>query len=155
MKSPAGPKSSEGSQAKSAASASHLSVADINAMNVANFKETAKKIIMATGYSIQSDVRFPGDHDYIDGNAVNYIVKSSGGKNGGGEKVFSIRRFDSEVDKMAVGTFIDWIEEKGIKSAIFVATNSFDKSAVPLIQKTPNIKFVDQNGLAKVLVRVK
>ena len=155
MKAPNGPKTAASGQTKTAASSSHLSVADINAMNVANFKETAKKIIMATGYSIQSDVRFPGDHDYIDGNAVNYIVKSSGGKNAGGEKVFSIRRFDSEVDKMAIGTFIDWIEEKGIKSAIFVATNNFDKSAVPLIQKTPNIKFVDQNGLAKVLMRVK
>ena len=142
--------------AKSAGSVgSHLTVAKLNEMDVRLFKETSQKIIAAVGYNIVSDVRFPGDHDYIDGNAVNYIVKSAEGGKSGGNKVFSIRRFDSEVDRMAVGQFLDWIEEKGIRNAIYVASNSFDKTVIPIIQKTPNVKFIDQNGLSKMLMRIK
>ncbi|MBR3731146.1 MAG: restriction endonuclease, partial [Spirochaetales bacterium] len=54
-----------------------------------------------------------------------------------------------------VGTFIDWLEEKGIHNGIYVVTNSFGKSAVSLIQKTPNVKFIDQNGLSKILMHIK
>ncbi|MBR6060695.1 MAG: tetratricopeptide repeat protein [Spirochaetales bacterium] len=153
MKSPANT-GNGGGEAKKSASASHLSVADINNMNVTSFKEIAKKIIMATGYAIQSDIRFQGDHDYMNGNAVNYVVKPTDGSKGG-NKEFSIRRFSAEVDQMDVGTFIDWLEEKGIHNGIYVVTNSFGKSAVSLIQKTPNVKFIDQNGLSKILMHIK
>jgi len=133
---------------------STLSVEKINQMPTKDFKEIARKLVVTLGFEIKAEPKFQGDTEYLDGNAINFLVEQGGG----GKKkeiLFTMRRYDDEVPELSVGNFLDWLEERGISQGVFIATSMFSKQVLHLAQEYQNVKFIDKNGLAKMLGRIR
>jgi restriction endonuclease Mrr len=118
------------------------------------FKELSRKLIQTIGYYIKSEPKFPGDDDYIDGNAINFYtvpIKNPKIKN---DILITVRRYKEVVPELSVSRFMDWLEENGKTQGIFIASVSYSTQALKIIQSAPNVRFIDRVGLSKILGRI-
>ncbi len=143
-----------GSILPKARSYSYNTVNRINEMNSKDFKDLSRKLIRNIGYVIKSEPRFYGDTEYIDGDAINFYTEPMKNMKVKGDILITIRRFKDEVPELAVSRFIDWLEEKGIKQGIFISSSLFSSQALKVISIHPGVKFIDKNGLARMLGRI-
>ena len=68
--------------------------------------------------------------------------------------MFTIRRYEFEIEEMNITNFLDWVDEKGYSQGIFIGSNKFTQDAMDLAKKYTNIKFIDSTGLSKMLERI-
>ncbi len=130
-----------------------LSVEDFISMPIKDYKEVSRKLLSVFGVTLKNEIRFAGDQDYIDGNAINFIVVQSNSAKPE-PMVLTIRRFKEPISELAISRFIDWIKDEGVSKGVFIGTNVFSTQALKTVQSHPNIKFIDRGGLAKVLGRL-
>lgn len=131
-----------------------ISIYDINKMETKDFKELSRKLVASLGFQIKSEPKFMGDHDYISGNAINFLLTKPESAKTKKEILFTIRRYEFEIEEMNINNFIDWIDEKGYSQGIFIGSNKFTQDAMALAKNYSNIKFIDSTGLSKMLERV-
>ncbi|MBN1214532.1 MAG: tetratricopeptide repeat protein [Candidatus Lokiarchaeota archaeon] len=143
-----------GSIVPKARSFSYNTVNKLNEMTSRDFKDLSRKLVHSIGYHIKSEPRFYGDTEYIDGDAINFYAVPLKNLKEKDEILMTIRRYKDEVPELAVGRFIDWIEEKGIKQGVFITSALFSPQAIKVIHMNPNVKFIDKNGFAKMLGRI-
>ena len=147
-------KEKESKKGTSSTVKSGISIYDMNKMETKDFKELSRKLVISLGFEIKSEPKFYGDQDYMSGNAINFsLVKTQEVKNKK-EILFTIRRYEDEIQEMDITNFLDWIDEKGYPQGIFIGSNKFSNEAIDLTKKYPNVKFIDSSGLAKILERV-
>ncbi|HPO49742.1 MAG TPA: restriction endonuclease, partial [Spirochaetota bacterium] len=130
-----------------------LSIYDINKMETKDFKDLSRKLVVSLGFEVKSEPKFSGDEDYISGNAINFLLTKPDAGKARKDILFTIRRYDYEIEEMNISNFLDWVDEKGYAQGIFIGSNKFSKDAMDLAKKYPNIKFIDSTGLSKMLER--
>ncbi|HOV13038.1 MAG TPA: tetratricopeptide repeat protein [Spirochaetota bacterium] len=131
-----------------------LSIYDINKMETKDFKDISRKLVSSLGFEVKSEPKFSGDQDYIAGNAINFLLTKADSSKGKREILFTIRRYEYEIEEMNITNFLDWVDEKGYSQGIFIGSNKFTQDAMDLAKKYPNIKFIDSTGLSKMLERI-
>jgi len=132
----------------------YMSMDDINNMGTKEFKDLSRKLVESLGFEIKAEPKFQGDVDYIEGNAINFLLVPIANDKPKREILFTIRRFKTEIEELIISNFIDWLEQKDFTKGIFIGSNKFTKEALELAHRYVNIKFIDQTGLSKMLERI-
>jgi len=140
---------------ESSPAVSYTSVTNFNEMDSKSFKDLARKIVRSSGFLIKSEPRFFQDTDYIDGDAITFIgelIKSEPKLKH--DILITVRRYKDEVPELSVSKFFEWIEEKNVTQGIFITSGIFSTASLRLVNINPKVKFIDKNGLARMLGRI-
>lgn len=127
---------------------------EVNSMSSRDFKDLARKLVKGSGFNIKSEPRFAGDNEYIDGDAINFLATPSQNFKSNQSVLITVRRYKEEVPELSVSRFLDWVDENGI-SGLFIASANFSSQAMRMIHSNSNIKFIDRNGLSRMLGRLR
>ncbi len=130
-----------------------ISVEDFIKMPTKDYKEISRKLIKGLGFAIKSEIRFAGDQDYIDGNAINFIALK-GDATKPEPMLITIRRFTEPITELPVSHFADWLKDEGLSRGVFIGTQTFSPQALKSVQAHQEIKFIDKGGLSKLLGRL-
>ena len=133
---------------------SYNSINEVNSMNSKDFKDLARKLVRVSGFNIKSEPKFAGDNEYIDGDAINFIATSSQNFKAGENVLITVRRYKDEVPELSVSRFLDWVDENGI-SGLFITSANFSPQLLRIIHSNPKVKFIDRNGLTRMLGRLR